>query len=324
MTCCCVVIFITGITDNSIFFNYLRSQRNVHRSPTDKLFLLNICYNNLIACCISLPIHYMDFVLFAKEILPRTVANWLCLFRLITLFGCLGIGVFLLAAVCFDRYETLVKYNQSRLLTQNKTFKITVVSWITAYVMIVPAMTGFAVDINTGSSICMAHMDPQLQKTKSFIFSSLAVIVVVTAWLTSSNIIIFLSLYFVSRQIKHHIMTVRETLEARQTLQDIKVVRAAVYFVVAYVTLWIPFGVARGMKNSISSPFVDCFFAVSYTLSYFTFAVIPFLYIMTDKIIQIYIFNRNWSCCGIARVADLRESSNHQPRTANHHDPPCS
>ena len=101
MTCCSAVIFINGITGNSVVLKYLESQRNVRRSPTDKLFLLNICYNNLIGCCISLPIHYMDSVLFANETLPRTVENCFCLFKLITLFGCLGVEIFLLAAICF-------------------------------------------------------------------------------------------------------------------------------------------------------------------------------------------------------------------------------
>ena len=144
MTCCSAVILITGITGNSVVLKYLGSQRNVRRSPTDKLFLLNICYNNLIGCCISLPIHYMDSVLFANETLPRTVANCFCLFKLITLFGCLGVEIFLLAAICFDRYETFVKYNQSRFLTRNRAFKVTVVSWITAYAMIVLTRTGYA------------------------------------------------------------------------------------------------------------------------------------------------------------------------------------
>ena len=228
MTCCCVVIFITGTTGNSVVLNFFRSQRNVRRLSTDKLFLLNICYNNLIACCISLPIHYMDFTLIPQKILPQTVANCcLCLFRLTltTLFGCLGVG-FSSSRFCFDRYETLVKYNQSRLLTPKKAFKVTVVSWITAYVMIILAMTGFAVDVNRGSSICMVHTgDHQLEETNSFIFSSLAIIVVVTVWLTSSNIIILFSLYFVSRQIKHHMVTVRDTLGTRQTLREIKLVR---------------------------------------------------------------------------------------------------
>ena len=309
MTCISVVIFITGITGNSIVLSYFRSQRNVHRLPIDKLFLLNICYNNLIACCISLPIHYLDFALFAKEILPRTVANWLCLFRLITLFGCLGVGNFLLAAICFDRYETLVKYNQSRFLTRNRAFKLTVVSWITVYVMMLLAMTGYGIDIIKGRSMCTSYMDPQFERTKNRIFSSVAIIVVVTVLLTPSNTLISLSLIAVSRQIKQHIATVRNTLGTRQTLQEIKVVRAAVYFVVAYTILWTPFGVARGIKNSIPTPFVDCFYAVSYTLSYSTFAVIPFLYIMTDKRIKIYIFNRlNWRCWRSATISDQRQS----------------
>ena len=308
MTCCSVVIFITGITGNSIVLSYFRSQRNVRRLTVDKLFLLNICYNNLVACCISLPIHYMDFVLFAKEILPRTVANCLCLFRLIALFSCLGVGNFLLAAICFDRYETLVKYNQNRFLTRNRAFKVTVVFWITAYVMMLLAMTGYGLGIIKGRSMCTAYMEPQFERTKNRIFSSVAIIVVVTVWLTPSNTLISLSLIAVSRQIKQHIATVRNTLGTRQALQEIKVVRAAVYFVVAYTILWTPFGVARGIKKSISTPFVNCFFAVSYTLSYFTFAVIPFLYIMTHNRIKSYIFNRNWSCFRKATVAEQRES----------------
>ena len=321
MTCCSVVIFITGMTGNSIVLKYLRSQRNVRRSPTDKLFLSNICYNNLIACCVSLPIHYMDFFLFANEILPRTVANWLCLFRLLTMFGCLGVGVFLLAAICVDRYETLVKYNQNRFLTPNRSFKLTVVSWITAYVMIVIALAGYGIEIINERPMCIVYMDPQFERTKNRIFSSVAIIVVVTVWLTPSNTLISLSLIAVSRQIKQHIATVRNTLGTRQTLQEIKVVRAAVYFVVAYTVLWTPFGVARGIKNWISTPFVDCFYAMSFTLSYSTFAVIPFLYIMTDKRIKIYIFNQNWNCFRSARVTDLWDSSKQEKRRVNHHQP---
>ena len=153
--------------------------------------------------------------------------------------------------------------------------------------------------------MCTAVVDPQFEATKNRIFSSVAIIVVVTVWLTPSNT---LSLIAVSRQIKQHIATVRNTLGTRQTLQEIKVVRAAVYFVVAYTIIWAPFGVSRGIKNSISTPFVDCFYALSYTLSYSTFAVIPILYIMTDKRIKICILNRNWSYCRSATVAEQQES----------------
>ena len=94
--------------------------------------------------------------------------------------------------------------------------------------------------------MCTAYVDPQFEATKNRIFSSVAIIVVVTVWLTPSNTLISLSLYFVSRQVKQHIATVRNTLGTRQTLQEIKVVHAAVYFVVAYTIIWAPFGVSRG------------------------------------------------------------------------------
>ena len=156
--------------------------------------------------------------------------------------------------------------------------------------------------------MCTAYVDPQFEATKNRIFSSVAIIVVVTVWLTPSNTVISSSLCFVSRQVKQHIATVCNTLGTRQTLQKIKLFRAAVYLVVAYTIIWAPFGVSRGIKNSISTPFVDCFYALSYTLSYSAFAVIPILYIMTDKRIKFCILNRNWRCCRSATVAEQQES----------------
>ena len=90
------------------------------------------------------------------------------------------------------------------------------------------------------------------------------------------------------KYVQEHIESVRATLGEQSTIKEIRLVRYARAFVMAYSLVWIPFGIAEALKSNYpDSPDVDCFYMVIYTLSYSVFSSIPVLCIIMDRRIKI-------------------------------------
>jgi len=81
--------------------------------------------------------------------------------------------------------------------------------------------------------------------------------------------------------------SVRSTLGNQSTIKEVRMVRSALAFFSTYSCIWIPFGVARGLRNALpNSQAISCFYLTAFTTSYLTFSIIPYVYMICDKRIK--------------------------------------
>ena len=223
-------------------------------------------------------------------------SEYLNVFRLVILFTCQGVGLQLLALICYDRYETLVKYNQQRILTHARAKCIVALVWVECFSF---TTSKFLTEQVARPKIVATPFNSTVSTDESGIIeqaSGFALIGIVALWITVSSTVIFRSLYRVGLQIKHHLESVRSTLGHMRSLEEIDMVKVAVMFFVTYTLLWLTYGFARSLYLSKPSKKVSCFFEVTSLLVYMTFSIIPVLYILTDKRIRARVKMKFFAC----------------------------
>ena len=280
--------FISGLFGNVIIIKFVWSERR-STQVVSRILLLNSSCNNLLACCCSFPLlalspKYLNWT----GVLSNEAAEYLGAVRLSILFACHGVGQHLLALLCYDRYETLVKYNQHRILTHTRAKYIVAFVWVECF----SSMTSIFFNqriarpkqvVTPSNSTLSANGGEIIEIEKA---STSALIGIVTVWLIVFSAVTSQSLRLVGLQIKHHLQSVRSTLGHMRSLEEINMVKVAAAFIVTYMLLWLPYGIARGLSLSLPSNTSECFFEVTSLLVYMTFSLIPLLYILTDKRIR--------------------------------------
>ena len=278
-------MLVTGILFNILVILFVRSElRDLRsRNKIDKILLLNFSYNNLFALCIGLPLHVLDLEVSPLMVVPN-VFSVLCTIRTLILFISLFMGLAILTLICYDRFETLTKMQQQRQLTEGCTKKILCVLYGTVPLSTLACGSGYVYDAFSGQSQCkMFHLssfnEGDVRRTTNFVIIGL-----VTVWLTVCNTTYSLILTAVGKRIKNHIQEIRNVLgDQGSVIKEIRLVKVAVSYVVAFSVVWIAFGVARGLKNFYDTSFIKCFYLVTYTASYSIFSVIPLLYLVSDR-----------------------------------------
>ena len=243
--------------------------------------------NNLLALSTSLPLHVILNALVPRDVMPLQLANVLCALRPISQFIFLKVGLFTLTGVCIDRYEIFTMMSEPKILTKQRAGKLVVASWLIAATSSLLAGYGYIQNALQDEVYC--EMSPpdfvKGLESKQKGVSNIWVITDVSVWITACNIIDVYTLWAVGKVLVKHIAAVRSTLGAQETLQEIKVVKLAVYVWVAYAIIWMPYGVARGLFFSQKEPktTVKCLYIITQTVAYAIFAVIPFVYIDTNR-----------------------------------------
>ena len=306
MTSITVFIISTGLLGNSVVIHFVRRDLRSRKSP-DKVLLLCISINNMLACNVSLPLHYLDVEFFGLLPLSLHTANALCFVKLYSLFTCLGVGYLTLAVLCYDRYEAITKFPQQRLLTYEIALRAILMIIAVVLVSTMATMSGFILDIKSENTLSEGiERRVGIKEGEATRSSDIALVVLTTVWITTANIVSLWNLFLVDRRLRKHIKSVRNTLGNQSTVKEVRMVHTAWFFVITYSCVWIPFGVSRTMKNIYPySPSVNCYYITTYTLSYLTFSLIPFLYIIADKRIK----NPFAGCCRAHRVAPTQSTN---------------
>ena len=287
-----VLIAVVGIVANGLVIRFVRSDLRQRKTP-DRLLLLHTSIVNLLGCCVGLPLFY-----FNSEILVRLdnmnidldIDSSLCFVSSFMLFFCLRCGHFVLAVLCFDRFQTITIGPQAKWLTYTITKRIILAIYSLVFLVILSVMSGYIVHltIDGQNMTCFEEVDSRLAETFGLSFSRIGLIVESVVSITIANIACLLYLQKTDKHVNQHIESVRATLGDQSTIKELRLVRSAWAFVVAYSFVWIPFGIARGVKSGYpDSLSVYCFYKVTYNLCYSVFSSIPVLYIIMDRRINI-------------------------------------
>ncbi|XP_031559840.1 uncharacterized protein LOC116296017 [Actinia tenebrosa] len=287
MLCITVFVLITSLAGNSLVIRFVFRNLKQRKSP-DKIFLLQISFSNLLACCVSLPLHYFDVVFIGRIPLSLNVANSLCFIKLFLLFFCLQVGHVTLSVLCYDRYEAITKFPQQRLLTYGIAKQASCGIIVCIFVIYFSSMISYVIDFHSGNTICEGLQIRSMgQQGNAAHVSNIALIVVTVILISTANTICFWNLFLVDRKLRHHKDSVRSTLGDQSMVKEVRLVYSAVSFVITYSIVWIPFGVFRSLRNIFpSSTSIRCYYITAFTCSYMVFSLIPLLYIITDKRIQ--------------------------------------
>lgn len=281
-----VVILTSGILLNAFVISFLRRERR-SKKTVSILLLFHMSLNNILALSTSLPLHVILNDLVPRDLLPVQLANVLCALRPISQFIFLKVGLLMLTGICVDRYEIFTRMSEPRILTRPRAKKLVIASWVISITTSLLASYGFIENALRNEVYCeMSQHFAEARESEHKTVSNILVIVDVSMWITACNAIDVYTLWAVGKMLLLHIESVRSTLGAQETLQEIKVVKLAAYVWIAYALIWMPYGVARGLffsKKEPRSATIRCLYIISQTFSYAIFAAIPFVYIATNR-----------------------------------------
>lgn len=278
------VIIITGIFGNALVIHFVRFDIKRRKTP-DRVLLLQMSIINLLACLISLPLHYVDIVHMGHISLSLNTCSTLCFIKLFTLCLCLGVSYGTLALLCYERYEAITKFPQQRILNFNEAVLAALAVLAVVFVSTLLTMCGYIVDIQHGKTVCesLYEITGSVDSERNF-YTNIALIVLNTIFIVISNCLCFTWLFYTDLKIRNHIESVRSTLGDQSVVKETRMVRSALAFAVMYSIVWIPFGIARALRNAIpDSPSISCFYLTTFTISYSSFSIVSYIYLFFDK-----------------------------------------
>jgi hypothetical protein len=135
--------------------------------------------------------------------------------------------------------------------------------------------------------MCMAWQVPPygLSLGKQGNITTYAIMVLVTIWMFTCNTTFYLTHSKVHHQIHKHMDQVKTLLGQRRTAVEINLLKISKLYIFVYSTMWIPFGVLRGLYGAFKFriPVIPCMYAFSYHSAYLSFSILPYVYILSDK-----------------------------------------
>ena len=222
-------IFLSGVLANAIEISFIRRERRSKKTAS-LLLLFHMSLNNLLALSTSLPLHVILNELVPRNLMPLQLANVLCALRPISQFIFLKVELFTLTGVCIDWYEIFTRMSEQKILKKQRAGNLVVASWLIAATSSLLAGNGYIQNALLHEIYC--EMSPHFVKgleSKHKGVSNIWVITDVSVWITACNIIDVYTLWAVCKVLVLHIAAVRSTLGAQETVQEIKVVKLAVY-----------------------------------------------------------------------------------------------
>lgn len=282
-------IFVCGVLGNALVMIYVQRERQAKKKP-NMLLLFHMALNNLLALMASLPLHVViaEFIIIPNAALPVILSNLLCVTRTLSSYVFVKVGLLMLAGICVDRYEMFIKLRKPKILTSDFTKRFVVGSWLTAILSSVCVSYGYILNALQPWSYCDHH--PGLEEQRITIhgkISNVLVVIDIAIWILICNLVNVYTLLKVWHVLRKHFEAVKITLGHSKILRELRLVKMAAYVFAAYFLLWLPYGLSRVLLLTIGyrSNVVACFHKVYKTITYTIFAVIPFIYIGTNKTI---------------------------------------
>ena len=268
-------VFGIGITSNTLLF-YFILRKLASGKRNDKLFLLNITIANFLALFGSL----LGVVL-SRGSIVSSAQNYCLLFheiKFISLFA----NLTSMAGLCYDRYENVTLFPGQRKLSFKKSIKLVAVgAWVLPLILVPIAQVGFFVTVHQGKSIC--KVESNRTAYTSDIISFFALIVLVTLWITASEMVIRYSFRMIYSKLKQHRLETEKVLGIAKTVKEVNLKKQAELMIICYSICWIPFGIVAGLTAANIVNFHSCFYFGCQIVADASTATTPLVYLTMDK-----------------------------------------
>lgn len=268
------VIFGVEVISNLLFL-YFVLRKLAKGKRNDKVLLLNIIISNYLSLFGSLPGEVL-----ARGHVVRLFQNY-CIFFTIVNFVALFTNIISMSVVCYDRYESVVKFPGQRRLSFRKTMLVIALGWFLSSTLVSAVMCGFFVAESQGYYICQTHN--KKARSSSAVISFFATIVLVTVCITISCQVIRRSLSAIHTKLKKHRLEAERVLGMAKTVKEISSKKQAFAMVLTYSLCWIPFGVAAILTAFDVIEFYSCIYFGCEIGTYASTAATALVYFAMDK-----------------------------------------
>lgn len=271
-----------GIIANSIILAFIFKNRRGGLTP-DKILITNFALVDLIACLISLPLHMR-----AINGDSSLADNGVCLARFFTMFASFAVNIMTLAAISIDRYDAICRA-PFREITLRKTVYHLVFIWLFAICTAAAGGSGHVLTAARSEHVCLS---PGREIPSGALTGKSVMLAIVTLWIVPSLAIVFYRFYAIVKYVQEHSAHLRSVLGAVGVKREVKLTRICAAMVVTYLSCWVMFAIMVLLRNMFSSLTVHCTYLWSHSLAYSSFTVVPFEYMVLDKRLLAYVWQK--------------------------------
>ena len=271
-----------GIIANSIILAFIFKNRRRGLTP-DKILITNFAGVDLIACLISLPLHMR-----AINGGSTLADNGVCLARFYTMFTSFAVNIMTLAAISIDRYDAICRA-PFREITVRKTVYHLVFIWLFAICTAAAGGSGHVLTAARSKHVCLS---PGREIPSGALTGKSVMLAIVTLWIFPSLAIMFYRFYAIVKYVREHSAHLRSVLGAVGVKREVKLTRICAAMVVTYLSCWVMFAIMVLLRNMFSSLTVHCTYLWSHSLAYSSFTVVPFEYMVLDKRLLAYVWQK--------------------------------
>lgn len=271
-----------GIIANSIILAFIFKNRRGGLTP-DKLLITNFAGVDLIACLISLPLH-MKAINGGSSLAD----NGVCLARFFTMFTSFAVNIMTLATISIDRYDAICRA-PFREITIRKTVYHLVFIWLFAVCTAAAGGSGHVLTAARSEHVCLS---PGREIPSGAVTGKSVMLAIVTLWILPSLAIMFYRFYAIVKYVQEHSAHLRSVLGTVGVKREVKLTRTCAAMVITYLSCWVMFAVMVLLRNMFSSLAVHCTYLWSYSLAYSSFTVVPFEYMVLDKRLLAFVWQK--------------------------------
>lgn len=271
-----------GIIANSIILAFIFKNRRGGLTP-DKILITNFALVDLIACLISLPLHMT-----AINGDSSLADNGVCLARFFTMFASFAVNIMTLAAISIDRYDAICRA-PFREINLRKTVYHLVFIWLFAICTAAAGGSGHVLTAARSEHVCLS---PGREIPSGALTGKSVMLAIVALWIVPSLAIVFYRFYAIVKYVQEHSAHLRSVLGAVGVKREVKLTRICAAMVVTYLSCWVMFAIMVLLRNMFSSLTVHCTYLWSHSLAYSSFTVVPFEYMVLDKRLLAYVWQK--------------------------------
>ena len=271
-----------GIIANSIILAFIFKSRHRGLTP-DKILITNFAGVDLIACLVSLPLHMR-----AINGGSGLADNGVCLVRFFTMFTSFAVNIMTLASISIDRYDAICRA-PFREITLRKTVYHLVFIWLFAVCTAAAGGCGHVLTAARSEHVCLS---PGREIPSAALAGKSVMLAIVTLWIVPSLAIMFYRFYAIVKYVQEHSAYLRSVLGTVGVKREVKLTRTCAAMVITYLSCWVMFAVMVMLRNMFSSLTVHCTYLWSHSLAYSSFTVVPFEYMVLDKRLLTFVWQR--------------------------------
>lgn len=264
-----------GVVCNALLL-YFVVKKLAAGKRNDKLFLMNIIVANVLSLFGSL----LGEVLNRQKTSSFSLQRYSFYFHMLN-FLSLFTNITFMAALCYDRYESVTKFPGQRRLSFGKSLKMVAFIWVLPIVLIPIAGSAFIKDELLGTYRCRIQCNETLTTWDITSFSAL--ISFMTLSISVNSGIIIKSLWAIYTKLKKHRQETEKVLGTTRTVKEVNLKKQALAMVVCYSICSIPQGIAAGLMAAKIIHFQSCFYFGCLVATHGSAITTPLIYLTLDK-----------------------------------------